>query len=183
VPTEFAFPKHLQKSTAQRKPPKVRTVGHSQQSAAASVVDDPTSSRIPSSSHESAACSDQASPPDSRSGARSRLLAKTVCLDHSYASDRAPKTIVFSSLINTPKTNVEHSYQLTETPRKLKRRLLESNNSLQRVKKRLKLFQQKSRRLCNKVNSLKQLFDELGKSVYYLNERLTIYKILFHQPR
>ncbi|KAM4810393.1 THAP domain-containing protein 1-like [Rhinophrynus dorsalis] len=53
----------------------------------------------------------------------------------------------------------EHDYCITDSPRALKKRLDEALNSLHSVKRRLKITQQKFRRLKFKVQSLEQAED------------------------
>ena len=57
----------------------------------------------------------------------------------------------------------DHIYQITESPRSLKKKLDRSLNDLKLAKKKLKCSQQRSRRLKNKVMSLKSVVKDLKK--------------------
>lgn len=51
----------------------------------------------------------------------------------------------------------DHQYHIVESPRKLKAQLEQSNAEVVGLKKNLKTSQQKSRRLCRRVKSLKAI--------------------------
>ena len=55
----------------------------------------------------------------------------------------------------------DHEYGLSESPRKLKSKLLESQEHIDRLKQQLKMSQQQSRRLKKRVTSLKKVVKHL----------------------
>lgn len=60
----------------------------------------------------------------------------------------------------------DHSYAVTESPRKLKRKLFKEVCKTQKVTKRLKMTKQKLRRLQKKVKSMKQIIQTLKRELY-----------------
>ncbi|KAL3245391.1 hypothetical protein MRX96_046956 [Rhipicephalus microplus] len=58
-------------------------------------------------------------------------------------------------------TAFDHSYAVLDTPRTLKRRLDKCTSVAEGVKKRLKLSQQRERRLKTRVASLSEIVDDL----------------------
>ena len=62
------------------------------------------------------------------------------------------------------RVEIEHTYQLTLSPRKLKRQLDKTREQMTRLKRKLKTSQQKTRRLQLKVQSLNSTVQCLKKS-------------------
>ena len=78
----------------------------------------------------------------------------------------------------TPSTSTtEHPYFLA-SPRKLKRRLGDATDALEQSKKRLKISQQKTRRLAKKLNTMCDVIPRLKKERYVISRSSRKYFII-----
>ena len=87
---------------------------------------------------------------DTPEGGTVELHPKKICIDQVLPSD--------------------HTYEIQESPRKLKTKLEKSSQEIINLKRKLKASQQKTRRLCVKVRSLKTVKKRSRKELK-LNEK------------